>query len=335
MIISDDLSEKPLGVSIICCTYNGKNRLQKTIEGISNLDYSGNWEFILVDNNSDDGTADFAKSYFQESAISFNLLQCPIPGKNFALWMAFEAVKYSYILICDDDNQLFPDYLNEGTGILEKNSKIGALGGMGLLPSDLLKPEWFERYQLTYAIGPQAEKNGPIPKGWGLYGAGCFFRFSAIQGLLERNYSTVLTSRKGNTLAAGGDTEMCLAVECLFYEIWFDKELKFFHHIEVRRLNWDYLLKLKSSIASNFPIMEPYRFIISKKSGGFLIFLLKQIPALIWDFGFTQLLYLLKPKAKNKAFKITYQYQLIGFFKNFSKSLRAFRKIRPIFLTQP
>lgn len=331
MMISSDLNEKPLGVSIICCTYNGKNRLQKTFEGINNSDYDGNWEFILVDNNSDDGTADFAKSYFQESPISFNLLQCTNPGKNFALWMAFEAVNYKYILICDDDNQLFPDYLTLGVGIMESNPKVGALGGIGLLPTNINKPEWFSSYQLTYAIGAQGKAIGPIPQGSGLYGAGCFLRFSAIQELLNRNYSTVLTSRKGNTLAAGGDTEMCLAVECLGYEIWFDENLKFYHHIEERRLNWDYLLKLKSSIASNFPIMEPYRFIISGSSGPFINYLFKQIPPLIWNFGFTQVLYLVRPKAKNKVFKITYSNQLKGFIKNYGKCLKAHKKLQQIF----
>jgi hypothetical protein len=164
-----------------------------------------------------------------------------------------------------------------------------------------------------------------------LYGAGCFFRFSAIQELLKRNYSTFLTSRKGNTLAAGGDTEMCLAVECLGYEIWFDENLKFYHHIEERRLNWDYLLKLKSSIASNFPIMEPYRFIISGSSGSYLKFVLNQVPTLLWNFAFTQMLYLVRPKPKNKAFRITYQHQVQGLLKNFQRSLKAYQKIKPIF----
>ncbi len=338
MIVSDlELrnEEKPLGVSIICCTYNGKKRLTVTFEAISQLNFMGDWEFILVDNSSDDGTFEYSKTYFENTEIRTKILKCPKPGKNFALWMAFEAVNYRYILICDDDNQLFPDYLTKGVDILERNSKVGAIGGIGLLPSHITKPEWFDPYQLTYAIGAQAKVNGPIPQGWGLYGAGCFFRFSAIQELLKRNYSTVLTSRKGNTLAAGGDTEMCLAVECLGYEIWFDEDLKFWHNLEERRLKWDYLLKLKSSIAFNFPIMEPYRFIISGKSGSYMSFVLRQVPTLLWNFGFTQVLSLLRPKPKNKAFRITYQNQLRGLFINFRKSLKAFRKIKPIFFTQP
>ncbi|EKB48724.1 glycosyltransferase [Cecembia lonarensis] len=326
------IKEKPIGVSIICCTYNGRNRLPATFEAISKLDFIGDWEFILMDNASDDGTKEYTETYFEKTNIRTQVLICPKPGKNFALWMAFEAVNYKYILICDDDNELFPNYLSKGVKILEENLSIGALGGMGLLPSYVQKPDWFDAYQSTYAIGSQAKSNGPLPKGWGLYGAGCFFRFSAIQELLNRNYSTVLTSRKGNTLAAGGDTEMCLAVECLGYDIWFDEDLKFYHHIEERRLNWDYLLKLKSSIASNFPIMEPYRFIILGNSRSYLKFILKQIPDLLWNFAFTQLLYIVRPKPKNKAFRITYQNKMKGLFKNFKRSLIAFKKIKPIFL---
>ncbi|WP_143961608.1 glycosyltransferase family 2 protein [Litoribacter populi] len=325
-------NQKPLGVSIICCTYNGKNRLQKTFDGIRNLIYDEDWEFILVDNNSNDGTTDFAKSYLHESNIVFKLLQCPTPGKNFALWMAFEAVNYRYILICDDDNQLFPDYLATGVDILEKNSNIGAMGGIGIMPDDISKPEWFDRYQLTYAIGSQAKKNGSIPKGWGLYGAGCFLRESGIRKLIELDLKITSTVSRGKELSGGEDIEICLALECLGFSSWFDENLKFYHHIEEQRLRWDYLLKLKSSIASNFPILEPYRFVISGESGSYLVFVLKQIPSLIWNFAFIQIVYFLRPQPKNKVFRIIYQYQMKGLFKNFRRSLNAFQKIKPIFL---
>jgi glycosyltransferase involved in cell wall biosynthesis len=324
-------SEKPVGVSIICCTYNGIKRLPRTFEAIKKLDFLGDWEFILVDNASDDGTSEYAQSFFSGTAIRHQIIQCQKPGKNFALWQAFESVNFSYILICDDDNELFPDYLTFGIGILEQNPKVGALGGKGMAPKELELPEWFEWYQLTYAIGPQSVENGLINKGWGLYGAGCFFRFKAVQELLKRNYTTVLTSRKGNTLAAGGDTEMCLAVECLGYEIWYHGQLRFYHHIDQRRLNWDYFIKLKASIASNFPIMEPYRFIISGNSGSFIYYLFKQTPELFWNFGFTQVLYLVRPKPKNKVFEITYRNHVKGFIMNLKICLKAHQKTQQIF----
>ncbi|WP_332913959.1 glycosyltransferase family A protein [Algoriphagus boritolerans] len=102
-------------------------------------------------------------------------MYCNTPGKSYALWIAFAKVEFSYVLICDDDNQLFPDYLTCGVDILDKNPIIGALGGKGIMTEKLDLPDWFKRYQSTYAIGPQADKNGPLKKGVGLYGAGCFF----------------------------------------------------------------------------------------------------------------------------------------------------------------
>jgi glycosyltransferase involved in cell wall biosynthesis len=325
-----NFSEKPVGVSIICCTYNGVRRLPKTFEAIKKQDFLGDWEFILVDNASDDGTSEYAQSFFSDSGLRYQIIQCHKAGKNFALWQAFESVNFSYILICDDDNELFPDYLTLGLEILENNHKIGALGGKGMAPKELELPEWFEWYQLTYAIGPQSAENGPINKGWGLYGAGCFFRFKAVQELLKRNYTTVLTSRKGNTFAAGGDTEMCLAVECLGYEVWYHEQLRFYHHIEQRRLDWDYFLRLKASIASNFPLMEPYRYFILNESSGYDLFVFKKVPGLFWNFFFIQALYIFRPKLKNKVFRKVYTNTLKGLFKNFLLSRKAHQKVKSI-----
>lgn len=52
------------GVSIICCSYNGRERLQITLEAIKNLECNGNWELIFIDNASTDGTLEFAKEFF-------------------------------------------------------------------------------------------------------------------------------------------------------------------------------------------------------------------------------------------------------------------------------
>ena len=52
---------KPL-ISIITVTYNCKNLLERTIKSILNLSYN-NIEFIIVDGNSTDGTANIVRKY--------------------------------------------------------------------------------------------------------------------------------------------------------------------------------------------------------------------------------------------------------------------------------
>ena len=52
------------GVSLIVCTYNGSALLPETIKYILNqkVDQDVNWEFILIDNASDDNSGELVKN---------------------------------------------------------------------------------------------------------------------------------------------------------------------------------------------------------------------------------------------------------------------------------
>lgn len=323
--------EKPLGVSIICCTFNGRLRLPATFKSITQLDYKNNWEFILVDNDSNDGTSDYAEKFFNSTSIDLQILHCEKPGKNFALWMAFEAVKYRYILICDDDNELSPDYLSVGTVVLESNPKIGTLGGTGYLPKSIEKPEWFDRYQSTYAIGPQASKNGSLPNGVGVYGAGCFIREAGIRKLLKSGFKLISQVSRGKTLSGGEDIEICLALECLGYNSWYDNRLKFIHHLEKHRFELSYFYQLIASIAKSSPKIEAYKYHLNKDKSGFLIHLLKKLFNEFLMFIFTNLLFILKPKFKNQVFKIVYWNRFVGSFTSFRPTLNTYKSLKIVF----
>ena len=50
-------------VSVIIVNYNGKELLEKCLESLFKVDYE-NFEVILVDNNSSDGTIEFVTKYY-------------------------------------------------------------------------------------------------------------------------------------------------------------------------------------------------------------------------------------------------------------------------------
>jgi glycosyltransferase involved in cell wall biosynthesis len=45
------------GISIIICTYNGKQKLEETLLAILKLEATFSWELLIVDNASTDDTA--------------------------------------------------------------------------------------------------------------------------------------------------------------------------------------------------------------------------------------------------------------------------------------
>src|SRR5690606_10885647 len=52
---------------------------------------------------------------------------------------------------------------------------------------------------------------------------------------------------------SGGDTEYCYALRLLGYKIWYDERLHFFHYMLAKRVNIEYVSRVRKAISySNF-----------------------------------------------------------------------------------
>ena len=90
--------EKFPEVSVVMLNYNGIKFLQRTIQPILELDYP-NYEFIIVDNGSTDGSLEFIKKFDR-----IRLIQSPrLREKNFACNYAVGSAQGEYILLLDND----------------------------------------------------------------------------------------------------------------------------------------------------------------------------------------------------------------------------------------
>ncbi|WP_268035813.1 glycosyltransferase [Algoriphagus sp. PAP.12] len=247
-----------MSCSIILCTYNGAKKLHTTLDAIIHQDSNYPWELIVIDNNSSDNTYAEAKAILKDSGIDFRIEKFSKPGKMYAFWFGIGLAKYDIILDCDDDNELFKDYLDIGLSILQSNLKLGALGGCGILPEQNL-PIWFPKFAKSYALGPQGINLEPLPKFAHLYGAGCFYRRPILNNLKNRGFESLLSCRKGEELSSGGDVEFCHAIQLEGFDLMYSESLKFYHHIDKHRIDFEYYLRLKRGISNSFPILSAYR----------------------------------------------------------------------------
>lgn len=250
------------GISIIICTYNGKSTLGKTLEHLAHQQFQCALEIVLVDNASTDGTKNFADQWWGESGnqdIKYHSYEQPIPGKSYAQELGYEKATYEFLLVCDDDNLLSPDYVQTAYEIMESNPEIGALGGWCEAMFEGEKPAWFEGYKKYFAVGKQSAESGDITHKKGcLYGAGMVLRKSHWEQLNKLGFKPLLTCRKGDSLSSGGDTEYCYALRLLGYKIWYDERLHFFHYMLSRRVHMEYVSKVRKAISySNF-VCEAY-----------------------------------------------------------------------------
>jgi len=244
------------GISIIICCYNSAPRLPKTLECIAKQETDNTFpvELLIVDNASKDITKDVALAEWRKyrSNISFSLIDEETPGQMYARRKGVQEAKYEYILFCDDDNWLQADYVQRAFGIIEKDTKIGALGGQSIAVSDIDFPEWFFDFEINYAVGKQNVER------WGyLWGAGIVIRKTLLNKVFDLKNPFLNQGRTGNVLTSGDDCEICKRILLLGYKLLYDESLVLSHYIAPGRLTWAYKKKL-------FEGFEPSNLILSK-----------------------------------------------------------------------
>ncbi len=275
------------GISIVVCTHNSSGRIQPALAALFQLEQPAGVavEIIIVDNASTDGTGVWCSAYAKEEAFagSFTVVAEARPGLNFARLKGLYTAAYDWILFCDDDNELFRDYLVQAVHILLQQPKAGALGGCGIPRFETAPPGWFERYSHSYAVGPQAAKNGAlVERPAELYGAGCFFYKPALLHWFDKGFTTVLTDRKGQQLVSGGDVEWCYLVQLAGYSLVYDSSLRFYHRMPHARLQWDYYLKLKAGITQGTARLTAYHCFFRYTSPLLWQFVGLYVAGLIW-----------------------------------------------------
>jgi glycosyltransferase involved in cell wall biosynthesis len=276
-----------LGLSIIICTYNGKNRLGLVLNYINNL-YIPNsllCEVLIVDNASTDDTSTWVKNYILSRQLKFQivLIKENNPGLNTARLTGAKHSRYDWLLFCDDDNLLSYDYIKVWFEVISTHKNLGAVGGRGIAVIKDTIPEWFNKYSHSYAVGPQLDKTGFVGLGSALYGAGLFVFKIPILNIVNVGFTMVMSDRESGKLTSGGDLEWCYLLQLAGLILYYDERLIFKHQIALTRLNWNYYFKLKSGIASGVGLLESYHFIFKRGYRSNFIFMLHYLHQLAYS----------------------------------------------------
>ena len=129
-------------MSVLICTFNRLPFLKKLAESIApQLPAAFPLEIVIVDNNSSDGTADWARALAAETP-GFRYLFEPRQGLSHARNAGAQTAQYGFLLYLDDDALLPPHYLPTLGRLLARHDP-DFLGGP-LYPLYLdPKPAWF------------------------------------------------------------------------------------------------------------------------------------------------------------------------------------------------
>ena len=125
-----DYKNEPL-VSIIIVNYNGKHHLEKCLESLMKIDYE-NYEIILVDNNSADGSREFVEKLY----TSVKIIKL---DKNYGFAepnnIGTKSAKGDLLLFLNNDTIVTFNFLSELVNVLNKEPDITICQSLLLKPN--------------------------------------------------------------------------------------------------------------------------------------------------------------------------------------------------------
>jgi glucosyl-dolichyl phosphate glucuronosyltransferase len=143
-----------INVSVILCTYNRCESLARALKSVaaSRMPDSVEWEVIVVDNNSSDGTRNVIEAFCQQDPDHFRYLLESQQGLSYARNAGIRAARGCVIAFTDDDVVVEPTWLQNLTAALHGDEWAGA-GGRVLPDQDFSCPDWMSPEE-RYGLGP-------------------------------------------------------------------------------------------------------------------------------------------------------------------------------------
>src|SRR5690349_22874662 len=127
--------------SVIIATYNRAEELVKTLESLQQLESSGPWEVIIVDNNSRDNTHDVVLERVESFPVPLRYVMEKEQGRSAALNAGIRIAQGEILAITDDDVRVDPHWLvNSERALRELNCDY--VGGKALPIWSGERPDW-------------------------------------------------------------------------------------------------------------------------------------------------------------------------------------------------
>lgn len=125
------------GASVVTTVYNRKRSLPRAIESVLNQSFT-DFEYILVDDGSTDGSADIAMTCDDPR---LTVVRIPHRGRAAALNTAFALCRGEFILIQDSDDVALPERFEKQIAFLRAHPEVGMLGCQSVVLDDEKKTQ--------------------------------------------------------------------------------------------------------------------------------------------------------------------------------------------------
>lgn len=222
--------ERSKPVSVIIVTRNRKQITLDCLESVFKIDYS-NFETILVDNGSTDGTVEKIKSAGWQTKLKIIASQENL-GLNAGKNLGQKHAKGDYILFLDSDTIVDKELLTELIKLAEIDSKIGIV----CPKMYYLKPENVIWYAGSYVnlLTSQTINIGVNQKDQGQYDQVRETEFAPTAYLVTRKAAQKLKGHDAALFMTYGDTDYGFRARKLGFKVMFCPKAKLWHRIKMK-----------------------------------------------------------------------------------------------------
>ncbi|NER78774.1 MAG: glycosyltransferase family 2 protein [Leptolyngbya sp. SIO1D8] len=241
----------PLDFTVVICTYNGADRIPDVLECLRwqlNTNHL-KWEIIVVDNNSQDHTADVVRQYQKDWSYPYTIRYTfePQQGLAHARQKALDIARSPWIGFLDDDNLPSMLWVRKAHEFAQQHPEVAAFGSRlrGLFDSE--PPANFERLAAFLALtnrGNRPRRYFPADKILPP-GAGLVVRRQAWLDSIPTDTTMGIRVRKRDV---ADDLEPLLHMQRDGWQIWYNPAMRVLHKIPASRLTRQYLASLMRGI---------------------------------------------------------------------------------------
>ncbi len=230
-----------MGISITIATYNRADDLQIVLESLSRMDLDGTgpFEVIVIDNNSSDRTAELVQG-FTALGSRLRYVQEPQQGLNHARNRAIAESRYEVVAFLDDDVDVDPRWLRAMEAAYASGD-WAVVGGSAYLIYPAQRPRWLaDRSEGTLS----KVDHGPLAKEVGsedLYGLNLTIRKDWLDRVGPFHAHL---GRKGSRPTGCEETELLGRIAAGGGRFYYVPEARVGHRIAARRLERKYFWRV-------------------------------------------------------------------------------------------
>jgi glycosyltransferase involved in cell wall biosynthesis len=227
-------------LSVVVCTYNRAALLAQVLESLSRQTIAPEqMEVIVVDNNSQDETADIAESLLAQFK-NHQFLHEPRQGLSYARNRGWQAASGKYIAFLDDDAKANPDWCERIVSAFASVSPAPVAVGGPIYPwYEIPPPSWFSD---DFEIRTWGNDVGYLPESrarFGFSGSNMTFPKKILEKYQGFNHTFGMV---GGKLGLGEEAELFSRIFMDEPYFWYDPSIKVLHWVPIRNMKIYYRL---------------------------------------------------------------------------------------------